>query len=181
MMTQQVGFSILSAPLAAIDRRALSQAWYSALHLAKTPHLGAQTAAPPAARCAPHVAVPGRATPVRPDRASAIRVVPHGAPHVRLHETDGGVERRAPRSSLARKMEHCFLDPVRRVRRASFTLEGSDARVHVALQGGDGSLRLIAVCPSRVREAVARALEETRYALAARGIALHVDLRSVRP
>src|SRR6202034_3463065 len=34
MMTQQLEVSILAAPLAAIDRRALSQAWYSALHLA---------------------------------------------------------------------------------------------------------------------------------------------------
>ena len=35
MMTQQLEVSILAAPLAAIDRRALSQAWYSALHLAR--------------------------------------------------------------------------------------------------------------------------------------------------
>jgi hypothetical protein len=36
MITQQLGYSILTAPLAAIDRRALSQAWYSALHLARS-------------------------------------------------------------------------------------------------------------------------------------------------
>ena len=36
MMTQQLEVSILAAPLAAIDRRALSQAWYSALHLARS-------------------------------------------------------------------------------------------------------------------------------------------------
>lgn len=181
MMTQQVGFSILSAPLAAIDRRALSQAWYSALHVVQTSPIRTQASAPAAASCAPHAAGPPRETPARADRASTIRVVPQHRADVRLHEMDGGVERRAPRSTLARRMERCFLDPARRVQRASFVLEGSNARVHVALQSGDGGVRLIAVCQPRVREAVARALEEARYALAARGIALRVDLRSVRP
>ncbi|HEY1429269.1 MAG TPA: hypothetical protein VGF18_06830, partial [Candidatus Tumulicola sp.] len=34
-MTEQLRVSIVAAPLAAIDPRALSQAWYSALHLAR--------------------------------------------------------------------------------------------------------------------------------------------------
>jgi hypothetical protein len=44
--------------------------------------------------------------------------------------------------------------------------------VHVALHGSGASLRLVAVCAPSVRAAVARALEQARYALAARGIAI---------
>ena len=51
MMTQQLEVSILAAPLAAIDRRVLSQAWYSALRLARDDAEAARrTRAPAAAR-----------------------------------------------------------------------------------------------------------------------------------
>jgi len=81
-------------------------------------------------------------------------------------------ERRAGRSPLARRIERTFLDPARPVRRATFTLEGTRARVHVALQSRASGVRLVAVCPAASRAGVARALDQARYALATRGIAL---------
>jgi hypothetical protein len=179
MMTQQIGFSIVSAPLAAIDRRALSQAWYSALHLAKSSHGPApaplhavapnNATVPLRVRNQPHAQL-RNAAPYAPARRA--RHLPRGF--------DSGVERRSPRSLLARRIERCFLDPARRVPRASFLLESNGTRVHVALAQLGGRMQLVAVCVPSARERVARALDEARYALAARGIVLDVDVRGAR-
>jgi len=175
MMTQQLGFSILTAPLAAIDRRALSQAWYSALHLARGS--ASQPLAPPA-----HTAVPVRAHTIQtadplertrlPESEIAARVCERGS------KPDGQVtsERRAPRSALARRIERTFLRPILRAQRATFTVEGTRARVHVALQTTPAGVRIVAVCPAAIQTRVSRALDQARYALAARGIALHADV-----
>ena len=86
-------------------------------------------------------------------------------------------ERRLLRSPLARKIERAFLHPAQRCERATFTLDGTAARVHVTLQGSGTDLRLVAICPAAVRARVARALEEARYALAVRGVACVLDVR----
>jgi hypothetical protein len=170
MMTQQLGFSVLTAPIAAIDRRALSQAWYSALHLAR------ESRAPEASQ---HPAIAQRDALRKPAASS-----PRGSTVVR-----GGTktvqseakasrrdplpqERRSMRSPLARKIEHLFLRPNTAATRATFTIDGTDARVQVSMQQTRAGLQLIAVCSPRSRAYVAQALEQARYALAARGIAL---------
>jgi hypothetical protein len=179
MMTEQLGYSILSAPLAAIDRRALSQAWYSALHAAREPHAASlPSRAPlesgndarprasvdaPAARERSAAAQPGRPRAARPARAANL-----------------SEERRAQRSVLARRIEATFLDPARRAARATFTVDGTHARVHVALQSTPAGLRLIAICPPALRPHVVRALEQARYSLAARGISLRFDLQEAQ-
>ena len=170
MTTQPFTFDIVSAPVAAFDRRALSQAWYSALHLAKD--------GPPVSDArAPH-AMRAEESPHRPPALQKDARTPH-APETSAtrerrapHRIGRFVERRALRSPLARKIERTFLDPRMRATRGTFAIDAGGARVHVALQQTPGGLRLIAVCGARVRERVARALEEARYALAARGIAL---------
>ena len=175
MMTQQLGFSILTAPLAALDRRALSQAWYSALHLAReSTHRDAPAAAgkpmsrrtgAPALNVIASAGAKPYALPATPRRMAS-----------RVLTLSGERERRAPRSGLARKIARCFLDPARRVQRATFTIDGSNARVHIALQSRGAAMRLVAVCPPALRDRVQCALEEARYALCARGIALDLDV-----
>lgn len=175
MMTQQLGFSILTAPLAAIDRRALSQAWYSALHLAQASHAQSISAHghTDATVCEPTQ---------RPEQS-------HDCAHAGRHDTSarsraaaselrvaGAPERRAMRSVLARRIERTFLNPLARPRRATFAIDGTRARVHVALQTTPGGMRIVAVCPASIRSRVSRALDEARYALAARGIALSTDV-----
>ena len=175
MITQQIGYSILTAPLAAIDRRALSQAWYSALHLARE----ARAAVPEEAR-----------RRLTPSRGETTRQPRHGvsSPYCNVASTTASgasgtarpapeaCERRAVRSPLARRIERTFLDPARPARRATFTLEGMcdgrRARVHVALRSGESGMHLVAVCSPSLRTGVARALDQARYALAARGIRL---------
>ena len=179
MMTQQLGFSVLSAPLAAIDRRSLSQAWYSALHLARD-------AAPPRALTehARVLQVPGRnkepgsvphARPAHDD--PSLEANPRRVESKRVGLAMEAPERRLRRSALSRKIECAFLHPAKRCERATFTLEGTNARVHVALQGSGANLRLVAICPPSLRHRVARALEEARYALALRGVACTLDVK----
>jgi hypothetical protein len=180
MMTQQLGFSILSAPLAAIDRRALSEAWYSALHLAHERGPSAQFPAVASAHSAGPQVFAQREHVSRPVVPRAAEVASRTKRPDQPTRIAAQSDRRAPRSVLARRIERTFLDPSRRVQRATFSVEGSNARVHVTLQDGPGGLRLVAVCPPVVRSGVVRALEEARFALAARGIALRVDVKGER-
>ncbi len=172
MMTQQLGFSVLTAPIAAIDRRALSQAWYSALHLA---HGSANQEAPK--RIA---ALKSRGESQHTVSSGRGGVAVHGGTLPRVHRQSiperrdaTPVDRRSLRSPLARKIEHVFLRPNAETKRATFTIDAGSARVHVTMQRTAHGLRLVAVCPPRVRQTVAHALEQARYALAARGIALN--------
>ncbi len=173
MMTQELGFSVLSAPLAAIDRRVLSQAWYSALHLAHDrPLAKSGLAKNPAVRAARRAPLPNeqRARP-SVDAKTEARVCRDVAPRRRMDEDD----RRSIRSPLARKIERAFLHPMRSPQSASFAL-GGGGKVHVTLRKGRGGLHLVAVCAPAARDAVAKALEQARYALAVRGITLNASL-----
>jgi hypothetical protein len=178
MMTQQLPFSILSAPLAAIDRRALSQAWYSALHLT-------QSGLSPNRASRVPVCHPERSEARSKEAPGAFRTANPpsgfiGRPHRKASTTtrvDRDTAERRVRSALARKIEAALLDPSRRCERATFTIEGTGARVHVALRTAGGRARLVAICPPSARTRVARALEEARYALAARGIELGFETK----
>lgn len=174
-MTEQLGISILCAPVAAMDRRALSQAWYSALHLAD--RASRATRAPShshATAAAPHCEQPVR-------RGSAeLRVPPamvRAIPTLeRIARPIAGMpERRASRSSLARRIERTFLRPASDVKHATFRIDGTQARVHVALQTSGNRVRLVAVCRRDLQERVRAALAQARFALAARGIVLDVE------
>ncbi|MHB8146928.1 MAG: hypothetical protein ACYDGM_06670 [Vulcanimicrobiaceae bacterium] len=173
MMTQQLGISILSAPIAALDRRALSQAWYSALHLARDRSSG--VVAP--ARTQPQT-VPGRNAGVGVARRrigtpeATVRALRAGEQASLVRESCA--ERRALRSHLARRIERTFLRPTSSVKRATFRIDGANARVHIALQTSGNRVQLIAVCHRDVRGVVARALAQARFALASRGIVLDV-------
>lgn len=176
MMTQQLGFSVLTAPIAAIDRRALSQAWYSALHLARRSHEGDRSIAVCTVRSQAHEKTPVSFERTSPNVRAPLSTRVHREAE-RIERDPQPLERRAIRSSLARKIEHAFLRPNVTAKRATFTIDGTAARVQVSMQHTRSGLRLIAVCPSHTRKSVARALEQARYALAARGIS--VDARIV--
>lgn len=175
MMTQELGFSILTAPLAAMDRRALSQAWYSALHVVRDRDPERQVAGrkqrEPAAVLRPPLA-PARTRDARSGRAATCRVA-------RAEDPSRGAfpsERRGARSALGIKIERVLAERKAPARRVSFTVDGSAARVHVALARSEAGVQLVALCPPALRARLARALEEARYALAARGIPLRCTL-----
>lgn len=178
MMTEQLEVSILAAPLAAIDRGVLSQAWYSALRLGAQKPLpcaavsralqGSPSAPPRGARPA------GRLAAALPRPAGL--ALPRAAKSRVLQEAQCVRPRtaRAPRPQLARAIETAFSDAA--LRRATFTLGRGSARIVVVLQTKGNQITLIALCRPHLRAAVARALAQARVALAARGIG--VELRA---
>jgi hypothetical protein len=170
MMTQELNVCVLAAPLAAIDRRALSQAWYSALHCAS----GKSRPAPrPNVRDAGYRRNGSAAQPAPPEHSEARSGARTTARRENAKTQDPSVsaeiDRRARRSPLARHIERTFLDPRAMARRATFITGGK--RVHVVVQASAGRVRLVAVCAPAIRETVARALAQARFALASRGIA----------
>lgn len=178
-INEHLQFSVLTAPVATLDRRTLSQAWYSALYgsgkgadAMKTsqPVPNAQTAA--TAHVVPDAAPSARG---ESERAAALRSSTVKTP---VHAEETPQDRRAPRSTLARKIERAFLRPRSASRKASFTVEGDHGRVHVLLQSTGSRLKLIAICPPKARAHVAAALAQARYALAMRGIDLDAAMRS---
>lgn len=180
-ITQHLEFSVLTAPLAAVDRRGLSQAWYSALYGETAPP--ARTSQPKAAAGfarAPHAAaqIP-RGEIGAPSRTPAFDAAPDRRADALA--PNGMTDRRALRSPLARKIERAFLDPKMRTQKASFALEAGEGRVQVLLRTHGSSVKLVALCPRKAIKQVAAALAQARYALARRGIALETELRDAAP
>jgi hypothetical protein len=168
---QQLEISVLAAPLAAIDRRSLSQAWYSALHFARDgsaprrtvpnrsaarratqpPNVPAGRAQRPPATAPASAAMPHRETPLRPGAA---------------------VERRTPRLPLTRRIERALFERGAPSAHTSFAVGEGTGRVVVLLHASGERVRLVALCSPALKASVARALDQARFALAARGIVL---------
>ena len=173
-MEQTQGVAVVAAQLAATDRRALSQAWYSALHLAGraplvTTRRGASAAGRPRAGSVPAVSVARTAAADVSHRGgTAVRV---GAPRTPVPES---LERRSPRTVLARGIERGLVRRVPRRGVASFAIRTANGRIHLLVRAGGGRTRVIAVCRAELREQVERALAQARFALAARGVRTEV-------
>lgn len=177
MLTQPAAFSVLSAPVALCDRRALSQAWYSALHVHKdgAPANVTRRETRALVQDEPAHAYIQRTgfTKNNPEaqktclRVGAALALP-GAP---------ANERRILRSKLAQKIERVFLEPKHPPKHASFSLEGARGRVQILLQQTGSHTRIVALCPPEARDLVARALSQARYALALRGMSVQSDIR----
>ena len=180
-ITEQLQFSVLTAPVATLDRRTLSQAWYSALYGCGRPAGGVKHG--PAPSPALDAQEPPVHTSVTPAFKEFAKPLAPRANAVNLPGRAEGAtaERRAPRSPLARKIERAFLRPRSAAHKASFTIEGDGGRVHVLLRTQGSQLKLIAICPPKARPHVAAALAQARYALALRGIDLDADARCQTP
>jgi len=178
MMTQQLEVSILAAPLAAIDPRALSQAWYAALRLGRGMPSGAATLSRATDRKSSRTPLHRAPTRLNPVPVRLARAPRSRAPQERrICEEAEGVPGRVGRAALpqlAGAIEKAFADAA--LRRATFSVGRGSARIHVVLQTRGNRTTLIALCRPHLREAVARALAQARVALAARGIG--VELRT---
>lgn len=176
MMTAQLEVSILAAPVAAIDRRALSQAWYSALRLTQ-PATSAGAGRDRANRCETFVFPPSRLIAPNVQRRDADLPSPKTTRSKGLIVAgDGSAKsnsrRRAARTALAERIEHAFSAPNAHLKRATFAIGRGKARVHVILQTRGERTTLLALCRPDLRGVVGRALTEARCALAARGIGI---------
>lgn len=178
MMTQQLQLSILAAPLAAIDSRALSQAWYSALRLAHGAPAMAQTAGRCVTALRSRVNVSTDAPPEagRQQAVVALRGARNTSGEVRAPADH--VRRRTAPTPLARRIERTFAAPTP-PQRATFSLGDGTARVHVILQTSGGRSALVALCRPELEAVVSRALAQAGRALTARGIAIEMRARGI--
>jgi len=175
-MTTAPGVAVVATQLAQTDRRALSQAWYSALHLDRG---DARVAAPPRATNAvapgshqPRVA---RAAEHAPPRAATQRVATSGHT-AQANRAPLPLERRSLPTEAARRVERAVERIVHAPHRpTSQTIAIDGGRVTLLVRSEPGATRIVALCSEPVRARVERALAHARFALAARGRAVHAS------
>ena len=173
--------AVVVTDLARTDRRALSEAWYSALHLAgrgggggvpgartrggaagdapRSPVLGERQA-----RRSVRCANPGASDSATPRRTTARARPRHGT--VR----DVAAERRSLAPRFARRIARDVVRSVAREGAASFTVRDACARVRVFVRVDGVRVRVVALCSPALRERVERALAHARFACASRGL-----------
>jgi hypothetical protein len=175
-MQQTTGVAVSATHLAQTDRRALSQAWYNALHLAA----GARrpsAAAVPAARSASAAT----ASAARPDRSGARGRDGGAAPPSRARTgarwnaarpapSTGVPERRARNDAPPRRVERGLVRREAAAPVASFVVRAANGRVHLVVRSAAGATRVVAVCVPALRERVERALAQARCTLAGHGV-----------
>jgi hypothetical protein len=164
MTTASGGVAVIAADVARTDRRALSEAWYSALHVARAgtpapahtrPHAPASGSTP---RTSPRVHGPSPAPQSR-----RLRAIPRSAaaPAASRSQAQTETSRRIERAVTA-------LAGAPRSARAQ-TIEVAGGRVRLLVRSDGGTTRVVALCSAALREPVERALAGARYALASGG------------
>lgn len=164
MMTHELEVSILAAPLAQMDRGALSQAWYTALRLAPNARLAAAgcTHAQMGPVSAAHHRLGETLKTVEPARcASAITISPSHRNAPAFNEVQGAAGRARSRA-LAVRIERAFAGLPMRAKRATFSLGRGNARVHIILQTIGERPTLLALCRPEAKTVVMRALAHAR-------------------
>jgi hypothetical protein len=172
MTTASGGVAVIATQLAQTDRRALSEAWYSALHLTRD-------AAAPRARTmhgeqapAAHAATTRGAVPHAGQRGVATSAPPRARRDASALATAAN-ERRRPVSETARRIERA----VQRLAAmpgvpAAHTIDVDGGRIRLLVHHDGRSARLVALCSGPLREQVERALASARFALAGAGLAV---------
>jgi len=164
---------MLAAPVACVDRRSLSQAWYSALYGEGRPQ----------PRAASPIRTGDCGTPgVRARRmpqAAAVREIQcaqtiKAQPQQSAATATGAAERRALPTQLARRIERT-LRRAPAVSKASLCVEAGGARVQLLFRSSSCGLHVVAICSAKVQRQVAAALLQARFALARRGISLYTS------
>jgi hypothetical protein len=169
MTTLTDGVAVIATQVARTDRRALSEAWYSALHLA---HANGPAQAPSRARAI-------RETPLARQPVPAAQPARVGTAHVAVtrapHRDRGNValpadERRRPACAVARRIEGAVTALRARVNgHAAQTIDVAGGRVRLLVRSDRGTTRIVALCSDELREPVERALARARFTLAGAG------------
>jgi len=172
MTTATNGVAVIATQLAQTDRRALSEAWYSALHLTQSvaPARPRRAVLPVAAssahmpeRCGKTVPAGSRLAaaplPQRAQREASPRAVPAN-------------ERRRPATESGRRIERAVAVLAAHANApAAHTVDVAGGRVRLLVRSDGRTTRIIAVCSRPLREQVERALASARFALAGAGLA----------
>jgi hypothetical protein len=173
----RLAVDVVTTPLAEIDRRTLSEAWYCALNLARA----TAPARPLQHSVRQMTQEPARVDLTGSDPEHATTMSATSNPSERHADSPSAtqVERRRPPGSLTRKIERALARPQVPVRRVTLTLQGRTGRVELLVRSSGGATHVIAVCAPSARARVAQALAHARFALARRGIGLHARAQGV--
>lgn len=159
--------AVLALQLARTDRRALSQAWYDALHHAVQERLETQKSG----LAMPEIEVVAHTTHGAGPSAEATRngngVVARSGRGDPRAERVGGAEPGAKRLQTTRRSANSMGLTQRIVGR---TVSLDTSRVRLVVRTDAGGTRVVAICAAADRERVARALAEVRVALAGAGV-----------
>lgn len=175
METATRSVAVVATKLPTIDRRALSQAWYSALHLAQPGGAAAPHGAPGATRpgSGTFAALPARPpggdpSSGKPVHAGAARSAASSSARSRAVNAPA-LERREPAGRLAQRIEHAIVRHGVHARfgTAALAIDAGNGRVHVLVRTDGATTRIVALCAPHLRERVDRALAQARFALAA--------------
>jgi hypothetical protein len=172
MTSASDGVAVVATQLARTDRRALSEAWYSALHVAR----GAAAAVRPhASQPRVQASLPAARAHTSPPRAIARPAAPPlpRAQRERGTHVPPGSERRRPVSETGRRIERAVerLAWLRRMPAAQ-TIDVDGGRIRLLLHHDGTTTRIVALCSRPLREQVERALASARFALAGAGVAV---------
>jgi hypothetical protein len=174
--------AVIETRLPYTDRRALSEAWFSALHLShETPHAGA--AARHSAAAAVSIGDPKqRRAPDRATHATTRRDPARGLTHAARRAAFAGLDVPLRRSTDVRAATSAASAAFDRARsyppfRTSLTLEGANGtRVHLIVRRVGATLHVVALCPPAVEHLVRRALASADLHFRACGERLQVDV-----
>jgi hypothetical protein len=169
MNAPRARFDLVAAQSPLVDRRSLSQAWYSALRLASRKKLAGGS---PPVRPAPHC---------HPERRRAERAVVEGrrscdkiavVPRLRASTTPYARDDKVGEPSLSKRTLATITSA--KARRSSvvrrFVIESARGRVIVHVLRRDDRVHLVALCGAAVRGDVEKALAQARFALAGMGM-----------
>ena len=170
-MNASDGVAVIATQIAQTDRRALSEAWYSALHLA---HDKPAARSSPAQRTAANVR-PATLARVAPAPVRGERAVVTPLPTRTRRDGNAGSpavpERRRPVSETVRRIERAVERlSARRPVPAAHTLDVAGGRVRLLVHHDGKAVRIVALCSSPLRDVVERALASARFALAGSGV-----------
>lgn len=166
------GVALVATQLALTDRRALSQAWYSALHLAQ-----AQRSQPVAAKARRPADAPA-SRPTAPASAVSRAVKPAAVPRRKtlMRGMISGVpdpfDRRHPATDLTRRIERATTRAAaasQPSRVHAQTIDVGAGRVRLLVRSDARATRIVALCAAPMRSQVERALAHVRFRLAAAG------------
>jgi hypothetical protein len=171
-MTTASGVAVIATQVARTDRRALSEAWYSALHLAHAPASRSARAArtlAPAPSTTPAALPRGRSG----ERHTGTQPATGTRRAHRENElaTTAPLERRRPACANARRIERAVTALAAHWHgQAAQTVDIAGGRVRLLVRADRGTTRIVAVCSPPLRDTVERALASARFALAQTGV-----------
>ena len=176
-MNASSAIAVVETRLPYIDRRALSQAWFSALHLsARLSGAGAPSRGTPCrdlpaqrARSVSSFAAPAALPPRARPAAFRAGTAPRGVPQERV-ESRARAPKPSPPSRACARSYPSF--------QAALTIGLDGGRVALVVRRDGAMLHVVALCSARHVELVRRALAGASAALAAGGDSVRTAVRS---